>query len=984
MRDWLHKPQLDPEQSFLTEFRPCAALFVRFAGIDYDADAAENQLDAFVTSVQTVADRHDGALIQLTVGDKGSYAYINCGALRAHEDVARRAARIALELRSAALAMPFLEPLQMGITGGTMRAGAYGGQTRRAFGALGDDVNTCARLMQMAAPGELLISGQINKAIEHYFNSEPRPPLPMKGKAEPMLVFAVTDERRQRPVRLQEPTHSLPMVGRTVALRTVADKLDQAAQGQAQVLHIEADAGMGKSRLVSEAIRIARKKGFICYGGVCQSDALYTPYQPWKTICGAFFNIDPEASAKRQMRALEGEIEDFAPDRAQSAPLLGSLLNLDIPDNSFTRTLEPQFRKSALTALIEDCLRSAAKQNPLLIVVEDVHWVDGISLELLDALSKVLVDCRVCFVLTQRPAQGAHGVKQRLAALPNTTEIALQELTHAEAGDAIRAKLAQLYPMRTGAVPAALVEKLMVRAQGNPFFLEELLNYLHDRGLDPRDVARLDDIELPDSLHALVLSLIDQLSERERTTLHVASIIGRRLSAKWLAGYYAGLGDLHAIEPTLDSLRAREIMLLDDAEPELVYLFKHTVTHEVVYESMSFALRARLHGQLAQYLEAQVAAGGMSEAHLLDTLAHHYSHSGNPEKQRVYLAKAGDAALEVSAFGTALAYLTRLLALTPREDPTRAGLALKLAEAHYRMSDFAGATAVIRQVQAGAVSEADRAAALTLLGEVTSDVGDHVGAQALLTEAIPLARASANSLTLCRALYVLGDAHWRAGRHSDAHAALNESLALARARGDVTRQVFALGRLASVIQDQGDFEGAKAVFADMRARAEAAGNRERTMNALMNLGQIADKQKDFALGQSYGHQALALAREIGAQQTVALCLIGQASTFIHLGDLRAAREKLREGLPLAQRLGVWPWVVWAVTVFADLAYYDGQIDRALALYGLAQMQPAFIRSFQYDLDTRLAEWGIDADAASAGLARGRMLDWDATIKTLQQ
>jgi hypothetical protein len=100
--------------------------------------------------------------------------------------------------------------------------------------------------------------------------------------------------------------------------------------------------------------------------------------------------------------------------------------------------------------------------------------------------------------------------------------------------------------------------------------------------------------------------------------------------------------------------------------------------------------------------------------------------------------------------------------------------------------------------------------------------------------------------------------------------------------------------------------------------------------------------------------------------------------------MSAARGKLREGLSLAWRIGVQPWVVWAVTIFADLAYYDGQTDRALALYGLAQRQSAFIRSFQYDLDTRLAEWGIEPDAASTGLARGHLLDWDATIRTLLQ
>jgi adenylate cyclase len=982
LRDWLHKPLLEPGQSQMSEFRPCAALFVRFDGIDYDASQAGQQLDAVVRHIQSVASHNDGALLQLTVGDKGSYAYVNFGALRAHEDDARRAIRTALALRAVPPDMPFLKPLRIGVTSGIMHVGAYGGATRRVFGALGDDVNICARLMQIAAPGEILVSGQVQKAIETRFTAEARPPLPLKGKADPMLVFAVTGERTQRAVRLQEPNHPLPMVGRTSEMQTASAKLDDAARGRAQVLRIVAEAGMGKSRLVSEIIRVARKNGFICYGGTCQSDTSQTPYQAWRPIWEAFFNIDPEASLKRQIRALEGDLDDLAPERTEAAPLLGDLLNLDIPETGLTRTLEPQYRKSALAAMLADCVRAAAKLDPQLIIIEDVQWIDGISHELLDALSTALSDSRVCFVLTQRPNQEAHTAA---AQRQNVTTIALKELTHAEAGAAIQAKLAQLYPMRPGAVPPALVEMLMTRTQGNPYFLEELLTYLHDRGLDPRDGTNLRDIELPNSLHALALSLIDQLSERERTTLHVASVIGRRFSASWLAAIQTHLGEAQAAQhaqAALDRLQALGVTALDTPAPDPAYVFKHAVLHEATYESMSYATRSRLHAQLARFLESQIATGRIPEANLIDTIAHHYGRSDDRDKLRVYLTKAADAALNVSAFSTALTYLMRLLTVISSSDPARSGLARKLGETHYRLGEYAAAIAAIGQAQAAATGDIDRAAALTLLGEVTSESGDHARAQTLLADAVPLARAGGDGLTLCQALYALGDAHWRAGRYDEAHAALVESLTLARARGDVTRELFALGRLAAVIQDQGDLDGAKARFTDMHARATAAGNRERAMNALMNLGQIADKQKEFARGQAYGHQALALARDIGAQQTVALCLIGQASTYIRLADYPSARDKLREGLPLAWRLGVRPWVVWAVTLFADLAYYDGQTERALALYGLAQRQPAFIHSFQYDLDARLAEWGIDTNTAAAGLDKGHLLDWDTTLNAL--
>jgi adenylate cyclase len=523
-----------------------------------------------------------------------------------------------------------------------------------------DEVNLSARLMVSAAPGEVLVSGRVYQATATHYTFEPRPPLHVKGKAEPLPVFVVTGERRQRAIRLQEPTYALPMVGRQHELQIINDKLDLVLSGQAQVIGITADAGLGKSRLVAEVIRSARQKGFVGYGGACQSDGLHTPYRAWKSIWSAFFGMDPDVPLRKQIRQIEGEIEERAPSRMNALPLLSVLLDLNIPDNDFTRTLEPKFRQSALHALLEDCLKAAAQDEPLLIVIEDLHWIDAVSFDLLQELTKALAHSPICFVLAYRPLQsdGQQAQAQQLQELPNFTRIDLKELTTSEAEQAIRAKLAQLYPARSGAVPMGLVDKLMTRAQGNPFYLEELLNYLRDRGLDPRDPADLNQIELPDSLHALILSRIDQLSEHEKITLRVASIIGRVFRVAWLHGYYPELGTLPQVKTTLDHLERLDITPLEMPEPELAYLFKHIVTHEVTYESLPFATRARLHEQLARYIEDVYP-----DTPPLEALAFHYGRSMNVDKQREYFRKAGEAAQQTYANEAALAYYGQLLPL---------------------------------------------------------------------------------------------------------------------------------------------------------------------------------------------------------------------------------------------------------------------------------------------------------------------------------
>ncbi len=599
LRPWLLAAVYQREHSgltsFLTELRPAVPVFVSFSGIDYDGDLeAGEKLNAFVVHAQRVCAKYDGTLLQLVIGDKGSYLYAVFGAITAHEDDAQRAVHAALELKQIPGQLTYIQSLQIGISLGTLRVGAYGSANRNTYAALGDDVNLAARLMTTAKSDEILITGRVQIDIGDTFTLEPREPIRMKGKQDPLSVFAVTGISHHRATRLPEPVYRLPMIGRQEELAMVNEKLNLALQGKGQVIGITAEAGMGKSRLVAEIIRLARKRGFVGYGGACQSSGTNTAYLVWQPIWQAFFDLDPEMPQRRQMRLLEGELEDRVPGRVELLPLLGLVLDLALPENEFTRALDPRDRKSALEALLEDYLKSAAQENPLLIVLEDVHWIDPLSHDLLETLARVCENLPVCFILAYRPPDITRLQAQRLEKLPHFSSVELKDLTVSDAEQLIRAKLAQLFPERTGTLPQALADELTSKSQGNPFFIEELLNYLHDRGLDPYDAGSLKELELPASLQTLILSRIDQLTEPQKVTLKVASIIGRLFPFAWLHGFYPLLGEENIVKDHLNELSKLDLTPLDTPDPELAYLFKHIVTQEVAYDSLSYATRAQL------------------------------------------------------------------------------------------------------------------------------------------------------------------------------------------------------------------------------------------------------------------------------------------------------------------------------------------------------------------------------------------------------
>jgi adenylate cyclase len=668
-RSWVLPPVYASLQAgkgdFLAELRPAVSLFLSFSGIDFDQDIDPGEkLDAYVRWVQNMLVRYEGYLLQLTIGDKGCYLYSAFGAPVAHEDDAVRAVSAALELVKLPADLSFITDVKIGVSQGYLRTGAYGGTARRTYGALGDEVNMSARLMQAAEPGQILVKDTVWQATADSFVGEELPPFKVKGKKDPVTAYSITGVRAELDIHLQAPTFSLPMVGREKELSLVKEKLTATVAGHGQIVAIIAEAGMGKSRLVAEVIGLATRQHMLGYGGECQSFGTNISYLVWQSVWRNFFGLDPTWPLQDQLIVLETQLEMIDPALLPRLPLLGAVLNLPIPDNDLTHSFDAKLRKTSLESLLVDCLRARVQDAPVLIVLEDTHWIDPVSHDLLEVIGRAIVDLPVLVVLAYRPPRGDRLQALRVEQLPHFSKIELSDFTAAEAGRLINLKLEQFFGAETD-VPTQFVERITGRAQGNPFYIEELLNYLHDQQFNLNDSSKLDQLDLPDSLHTLILARIDRLSEHQKSTIKVASVIGRLFEAGWLWGMYPDLGQPDQVRSDLSVLNELELTPLDKPDPELTYLFKHVVTQEVAYQSLPYAMRAILHDQFGQFIE-RTYADDLEQ--YVDLLAYHYDRSENQPKKREYLRRAGELAQAEYANEAALDFFERLLPLLPAEE----------------------------------------------------------------------------------------------------------------------------------------------------------------------------------------------------------------------------------------------------------------------------------------------------------------------------
>ncbi len=618
------------------------------------------------------------------------------GAPTAHEDDPERAVRASLqiveeiadysrEVESAWGVRGF--GVRVGVQTGPVVVGAIGAGSRVEYAALGDAVNTAARLQSAAGPGEVLVGEQTFRLVEPMFDWGSETELELKGKSAPVAArvarAATGTHARTRGLEGVEAR----MIGRERELAAGREAVAGTLAGSGGILLVTGEPGIGKTRLVAE-MRDLFETGTPQYGralwleGRCVSYGESMPYWPFRDLLRGWIGVLADEPELRVRVALRRMVERLFGERApELSPYLATLLGLTLESDAARRLAElsPEALQYRTFEVVRELIARLAEEGPVAVVLEDLHWSDPTSLQLLERLFADTEDTALLLVLTSRLERDHpwwRAKEEVSRALPHRiTDVTLEALS----GDAGRELLHAL--VGDGTLPTDVERRILEPAEGNPFFLEELIRSLADAGAVTHDehgwrFVHDAPLEVPPTVEKVILARIDRLDAGARGALVAASVLGRQFGLPLLEAVVGG--EEGAVRQSLLDLMRLDLVREGRRWPEPEYRFKHALIQEAAYRTLVTVDRNRLHREAAGWLEARFEG---REEEVAGLLAHHWLAADDEDKAVTYLAIAGDRARQEYALDEAIGHYRELLPILERrgEDREIALVLFKLA-----------------------------------------------------------------------------------------------------------------------------------------------------------------------------------------------------------------------------------------------------------------------------------------------------------------
>ena len=864
---------------------------------DRDPEEARKFLDPVLERMMEAVHRYEGTVNQV-MGD-GIMALF--GAPLAHEDHAVRACYAALRMQEsvtryaeeARRAHGVNVQIRVGLNSGEVVVRAIGSDLHMDYTAVGQTTHLAARMEQLADPGSILLTPATLELVEGFVAVKPLGPVPVKGLADPVEVYEVTGAGPAR-TRLEAAARRglTRFVGRDAEVEQLRRAQQLAANGHGQIAAIVGEAGVGKSRLVYEFTHSHRLQDWLVLESASVSYGKATSYLPVIDLLKSYFKIQDRDDRREIREKVTGKLLTL--DRALE-PTLPALLSLvDVPaDDASWGTLDPAQRRQETLDAVKRLLLREAREQPLLVIFEDLHWIDGETQTLLDGLVESLGSARLLLLVNYRPEyQHAWGSKtaysqMRLDALPAESA---EELLDALLGD------------DPGLAP---LKQLLVR-RGNPFFLEETVRTLvetkalaGERGRH-RLTQPVKAIQVPATVQAMLAARIDRLPAEDKRLLQTASVVGKDVPFTLLQAI-ANLPD-EALRHGLDHLQAAEFLYETGLYPDLEYAFTHALTHDVTYGSLLQERRRDLHTRIVEAIETLHRDRLDGE---IERLAHHALRGELREKAMHYLRQAGVKAAARSALPDARVRFEQAL-----------GVLEALPESQSTLEQAFEIRLELRRV-------------LSLLGEVRRS-------RERLREAETLAERLNDDSRRGRLCALMTITHTQLGELDEALASGTRALAMGRALGDLELRILATSNLEEVYYLRGEYARVVELATDNLVALPADRVDEHFGNAappsvddrfwlVLSLAELGR----FAEAAEYEAEAITLAESTHHAYTVGLA---HYADTLHLlkGDWTKARSRIEHGIAVLRAGNVVLVLASAVASSAWVLAQLGEVSDALS------------------------------------------------------
>jgi class 3 adenylate cyclase/predicted ATPase len=867
---------------------------------ELDPEEARRIIDPVLQLMMEAVHRYEGYVVQSS-GD-GIFALF--GAPIAHEDHPQRALYAALRMQEES--RRYAERLRrehgvnlqirVGVNTGEMVVRSIRKDDLHTdYTPIGHATGLAQRMESLAAPGAIFVTEATQQLTEGYFEFKPLGPARVKGVSEPVPIYEVTGIGPLR-TRLQRAARRglVRFVGRQSELEQMRQALERAKVGHGQIVAVVGEPGVGKSRLCYEFKMVARS-GCLLLETFSVSHGKAAAYLPLIDLLKSYFAIESVDDERRRQEKITGKVLTLDRSLEDTLPYLFALLGIADSNNSLEQT-DPQIRRRRTFEAIKRLLLRESLNQPLLILFEDLHWLDSETQAFLNVLSESVATAPILLLVNYRPEyQHGWGGKSYY------TQLRLDPL----GGEDAQALLAALLGEAAGLEP--LKRRLLEQTGGNPFFLEEMVQALFDEGVLVRNGAvsltrPVTAIQIPATVQGVLAARIDRLGAAEKALLQSLAVVGKEFSAGLIRQVVEQPEE--ELHRQLSRLQATEFIYEQPAFPEIEYTFKHALTQEVAYNTVLKERRSVLHERAAQAIEA-LYAGGLEEHY--SELAHHYSRTTNTAKAVDYLERAGQQALERSAPAEAIRHfreaIERLQTLPDTPERAREELRLQIA-----------------------------------LSVPLRSTGPAVpGAERLFTRAQELCRQVGDTPQLVQVLHGLALLHIGKGELQRAREVAEECLERAQSVRDSRLLAAAHARLGQVLLFRGELAPARAHLEQVGALLAA--EPRHSLVAVAADGRVAGLSHgsgalcllgypDQALERS--HEALTLAQELSHPYSIVYARNHAGRLHLFRRESHAAQEQAEAMIVLADEHGFDWWSVVATIMRGSALAGQGQVEEGIA------------------------------------------------------